>query len=58
MICELGLPGLTDAAVGDLLPDAPLEEAGAAVATEDPVVLPIGFVPAHLAQNRHWQCPT
>ena len=43
----------TDACVDDSLPDAPLEEAGAAVAAVDAVVLPVRLVTAHLAQDGH-----
>ena len=49
---------LTDACVRNLLPDTPLEEAGAAVAAEDAVVLPVGLVAAHLAQRGHGESAT
>ena len=50
---ELDRKSRTDAGVDDALPDAPLEEAGAAVAAVDAVVLPVGLVSAHLAQDGH-----
>ena len=45
----------TDAGVDDPLPDAALEEAGAAVAAVHAVVLPVRLVAAHLAQHGHGQ---
>ena len=50
---ELDRISRTDACVDDSLPDAPLEEAGAAVAAVDAVVLPVRLVAAHLAQDGH-----
>lgn len=47
---------LTDASVLDVLANAALEEAAAAVAAEDAVVLPIGLVAAHLTQHRNRKC--
>ena len=48
---------LTYAGVDDAPPDGPLEEAGAAVAAGDAVVLPEGLVSTHQAGDRHWQRP-
>ena len=45
----------TDTSVDDPLPDAALEEAGAAVAAVHAVVLPVRLVAAHLAQHGHGQ---
>lgn len=47
-----GLSLLTNAGVVYPLPDAPLEEAGASVAAEHPVVLPVALVAADLAKDR------
>lgn len=47
---------LTDASVVNILANAALEEATAAVAAEDAVVLAVGLVAAHLTQHRHGQC--
>ena len=53
MDLKLGRTSRTDAGVDDPLPDAPLEEAGAAVTAVDAVVLPVRLVAAHLAQDGH-----
>ena len=46
---------LTNAGIGDLLSDASLEEAGAAVAAVDAVVLPERLVAADLTHHGHRQ---
>lgn len=51
-------PLRTDAGVDDPLPDAPLEEAGAAIATVDAVVLSVRLVAAHFAENWHGKSAT
>ena len=44
---------LTHAGVDDVSPHGSFEEAGAAVAAVDAVVLPVRLVAAHLAQDGH-----